>query len=149
MSDVLLQNLAADYFQFHGHETVEFLQKVKEKFPQVKIIKAFRVATTDDLAQVDEFNYVADLFLFDSKSKSSDGVLGGSGEVFNWKILHDFKSKKDWFLSGGLNAGNVIEALQISGANMVDISSGIEKIRGQKSPELIKQLMEILKNYVA
>ena len=71
----------------------------------------------------------------------------GSGQVFDWKILSGFKSRRDWFLSGGLNVNNVSDAVKITGAKMIDISSGIEKIRGQKSVELIEQLMTKVKNH--
>ena len=62
--------------------------------------------------------------------------------TFDWKILENFSSRKDWFLSGGLNIENIEEALKLTGAKMIDISSGIEKIRGQKSSELIEELMK-------
>ncbi len=137
------EKFSPDFFQFHGAETSEFLQKVSKNFPQTKIIKAFRVSTKQDLAQVKSFETVADFFLFDTKVA---GEFGGSGKVFDWKILQNFHSKKDWFLSGGLNSANIEEALQITAAKMVDISSGIEKIRGKKSPELIVELMKKIKN---
>jgi phosphoribosylanthranilate isomerase len=127
-----------DFFQFHGDETVEFLKKVREKFPKIKIIKAFRIASEKDLELVKNFESAADLFLFDAKISNE---FGGSGKKFDWKILQDFNSKKDWFLSGGLNIENIAEALKITGAKMIDISSGIEKIRGKKSPELIEEFM--------
>jgi len=127
-----------NYFQFHGEETVEFLEKTRQKFPQIKIIKAFRIKEEADLEQVKNYENSADLFLFDAKI---DGEFGGSGKRIDWKILQNFRSKKDWFLSGGLNVNNIEAALKITGAKMIDISSGIEKIRGQKSPELIKEFM--------
>lgn len=130
-----------DFFQFHGNESIDFLQEVRRKFPLVKIIKAFGIAKKTDLEQIKNFENYADIFLLDNK-------VAGSGEKFNWEILKDFHSKKDWFLSGGLNVNNIEEALKISGAKMIDISSGIEKTRGQKSPELIKELMKKIQNYV-
>jgi phosphoribosylanthranilate isomerase len=130
---------APDFFQFHGEESVEFLQKARNSFPKIKIIKAFRIQSQSDLSATKDFEEVADLFLFDAKI---DGEFGGSGKKFDWKILQNFHSKKDWFLSGGLNIDNIEEALKISGAKMIDISSGIEKVRGTKSPELIAQLMK-------
>lgn len=134
------QNFAPDFFQFHGAENVNFLHEVRKKFPQIKIIKAFRLNDEKDLQQVKNFEEVADLFLFDSPNP-------GSGKSFKWEMLKNFSSKKDWFLSGGLNAQNIDKALKISGAKMIDISSGIEKSRGQKSPELIYELMtKIRKN---
>jgi phosphoribosylanthranilate isomerase len=129
------QKFAPDFFQFHGKETPEFLQKTREKFPKIKIIKAFQISEAKDLQQVKNFENCADLFLFDGKN-------AGSGEKFDWKILQNFVCEKDWFLSGGLNISNIDEALRITGAKLIDISSGIEKIRGEKSAELIAELME-------
>ncbi len=130
----IAQKFAPDFFQFHGNESSDFLKKSRQKFPQIKIIKAFRIEGESDLAQVKNFEDCADSFLFDGKN-------AGSGKKFDWKILQNFHSKKDWFLSGGLNVQNIEEALKITGATTVDISSGIEKIRGQKSPELIEEFM--------
>lgn len=131
-----------DFFQFHGQESVNFLSEVKKKFPQIKIIKAFKINDSDDLARAKKFEDVADLFLF-------DGANPGSGKSFDWKILKNFSSKKDWFLSGGLNLNNIDSALEISGAKMIDISSGIEEIRGEKSPKLIRELMEKIRKNAA
>ena len=143
----IYQNLAPQYFQFHGSETPEFLRQIKKTFPAVKIIKAFRISSEKDLDWVKNFEEVSDLFLFDSKALSLEGVTGGTGQVFDWKILSEFKSNRDWFLSGGLNINNFSEAVKITGAKMIDVSSGIEKIRGQKSVELIEQLMLKIKNH--
>lgn len=137
----ILTEFRPDFFQFHGNESIDFLQEVRRKFPLVKIIKAFGITKEKDLEQVENFKNFADIFLLDNK-------VAGSGEKFNWEILKDFHSKKDWFLSGGLNVNNIEEALKITGAKMIDISSGIEKTRGQKSPELIKELMKKIQNYV-
>ena len=93
---------------------------------------------------VKKFEDVADFLLLDSKVM---GENGGSGQKFDWKILKNFSAKKDWFLSGGLNIENIEQSLEIKGVKMLDISSGIEKVRGQKSPELIRQLMKKIKNY--
>lgn len=138
------EKFAPDFFQFHGDETVEFLKKVRKKFPKIKIIKAFRIASGKDLELINNFESAADLFLFDAKTSNE---FGGSGKNFDWKNLQNFSSKKDWFLSGGLNIKNIEKALEITGAKLIDISSGIEKIRGKKSPELIKKFMRKTKAY--
>ena len=135
----IAQEFAPDFFQFHGNENADFLEAVRNKFPQIKIIKAFKILDAQDLEPVKDFENCVDYFLFDSKVT---GEAGGSGKKFDWKILQNFNSKKDWFLSGGLNIENIDEALQVTGAKMLDISSGIEKIRGQKSLELIEELMQ-------
>lgn len=123
-----------DFFQFHGQENADFLREVKKKFPQIKIIKALRILENEDLKQAKEFEDIVDLFLFDSANP-------GSGKSFKWEILKNFSSKKNWFLSGGLNSNNIDSAIEISGARMIDLSSGIEELRGQKSPKLIYELM--------
>ena len=140
----IAQDFLPDFFQFHGSETAEFLQKTRQKFPSIKIIKAFRISQAKDLTQVQDFTDFADFFLFDSKAENE---FGGSGEKFNWEILRNFRSEKDWFLSGGINAENLDEAIRITGARMIDVSSGIEKSRAVKSHELIIQLMIKTKNY--
>lgn len=136
----IAQKFSPQFFQFHGKESVEFLQKVKEKFPQIKIIKAFAINEIKDLQQIENFKQVADLFLFDGKN-------AGSGQKFDWEILHNFSCKKDWFLSGGLNINNIDSALEITGAKMIDISSGLEEIRGKKSVKLIADFMAKIRKY--
>lgn len=135
----IVEKFAPDFFQFHGVENSDFLTKVREKFPQVKIIKAFGISEKADLDQMKNFENCADLFLL-------DGKVAGSGKKFDWKILQNFHCKKDWFLAGGLNADNIEEAIKITGTKLIDISSGIEKIRGQKSPELIEEFMKKVRN---
>ena len=135
----IVQEFTPDFFQFHGNESVDFLAAARRKFPQIKIIKAFKIFDVQDLESVKDFENYTDYFLFDSKVV---GEAGGSGKKFDWKILENFSSKKDWFLSGGLNIANIEEALKLTGSKMIDISSGIEKIRGQKSSELIEELMK-------
>ncbi len=143
------KNLAPQYFQFHGSETVRFLQKIREIFPRVKIIKAFKVANRFDLRDVRSFESVSDMFLFDSKPKVPNAAMGGSGQTFDWKIMFGFRSRREWFLSGGIDINNALAAVKITGARAIDVSSGIEKSRGEKSIELIEQFMKKVKNNVA
>ncbi|MDX2083337.1 MAG: phosphoribosylanthranilate isomerase [Rickettsiales bacterium] len=142
------KNLAPQYFQFHGCETPRFLQKIREIFPRVKIIKAFKINSRQDLREVRAFESVSDMFLFDSKPKSSSSDFGGNGHSFDWKILFGFRSRREWFLSGGININNFAAASKISGARFIDISSAIEKNRGEKSIELINELMKKIKSHV-
>lgn len=138
----LLQNIASglqpQYFQLHGSETVERVLEIKKAFPHIKIIKAFSIANKSDLEQSIDFTDLADIFLFDN-------ISAGSGKSFDFKILQNFSCQKNWFLSGGLNISNIDEALKITGAKMIDISSGIEKVRGEKSSELIREFMHKVK----
>lgn len=139
----ILAEFKPDFVQFHGDETVQFLQNFSQKFPQIKIIKAFRIAEKSDLEQVKDFEDLVDFFLFDSKVENK---FGGSGQKFNWQILQDFSSKKDFFLSGGINSDNLEEAVKSSGTKMLDISSGIETAPGKKSAALISQIMRKVKD---
>lgn len=137
----ILQTLKPDFFQLHGNEDIQYIKNFREKFPQEKIIKAFGVKNAEDLLINNDFANLADYFLFDVKS---DKEFGGTGTSFNWKLLNNFASKKDYFLSGGINANNIEEALKTS-AFSLDISSGIEEEKGKKSPRLIAELMEQIK----
>jgi phosphoribosylanthranilate isomerase len=133
------QKLHPNFFQFHGAEDEKYIAIAHQKFPDIKIIKAFRIASAQDLEAVHNFENHVDFFLFDAPS-------AGSGKKFDWEILRNFTSKKDWFLSGGLNTDNIAEALQITSAPMVDISSGIEEIRGKKSAKLITEFTQKTRN---
>ncbi len=135
----IAQSLQPQYFQLHGSENLERVLVIKKHFPNIKIIKAFGVATKSDLEQSLDFIDVADIFLFDN-------IKSGSGKSFDFEILQNFSCKKNWFLSGGININNIEEALKTTGAKMVDVSSGIEKERGKKSSDLIKEFMQKAKN---
>lgn len=137
--DGFLREIAAkfkpDFFQFHGAETPEFIAKIKEEFPNIGAIKGFKISQESDLNQIKNFENICDYLLLDGKNP-------GSGESFDWNILQNFNPKIDWFLSGGININNIDEAISKSGAKMIDISSGIEEVRGQKSPELIADIFQ-------
>jgi phosphoribosylanthranilate isomerase len=135
----IIKNIEPELVQMHGSESAEDIANFKKNFPQIKVIKAFRVSKKSDLEEVKKYSEVSDFFLI-------DGSKPGSGEAFDWEILSGFQCKNDWFLSGGLNSENIETAIQKTGAKMIDISSGIEKIRGIKSPELISQLIKKVKN---
>ena len=128
-------SLQPNFFQFHGEENLQYIHRFKEKYPNIKIIKAFSIQENKDLESIEIFENAVDYFLFDNK-------LPGSGDKFDWNLLKNISSQKPWFLSGGINIENIDDALKKTNAKFFDISSGIEKIRGQKSPELIKNLME-------
>jgi len=133
------QSLQPQYFQLHGTQNKTQLLEIKNYFPNIKIIKAIAVSSKKDLEQSVDFLDVADIILFDN-------AVSGSGKSFDWNILKDFHGTKNYFLSGGLNCDNILTALRVTGATMVDVSSGIEKERGKKSDELIIAFMKKIKN---
>ena len=102
-------------------------------------MKAIRVSTADDIREALAYDGIADALLFDAKPpKDAAGMLpGGNGLAFDWTLLSQYQGKTPWFLSGGLDMGNVAEALEISGARAVDISSGVEDRPGVKNLEKI------------
>lgn len=139
----IIKNLNPDFLQLHGNETVERIEKIKALFA-VPVIKCFAINNPEDLLQIKDYEKASDLFLFDSKINNNSG---GTGISFNWQIMQNLKTVKPWFLAGGLNINNINQALEISGAKMIDISSGIEEKRGIKSVKLIKELLSKLKHH--
>ncbi len=131
--------LKPQYFQLHGNETLSDIETIKEIFPAVKIIKAFSICTKQDLEQVKPYESHVTHILLDNKNP-------GSGQSFDWNLLDDFKTKSNWILSGGLNLTNIVDAIHRTDAKIVDISSGIEVLKGDKSPELIEQITTIINN---
>ncbi len=127
--------LKPTYFQLHGRETPERVREVKKTFG-IPVIKAIGIASGDDAAKAYAYEESADMLLFDARPPK--GLPGGNGVVFDWRILAHRSFAKPWFLSGGLDSDNVEEALRISGARMVDVSSSLESSPGVKDPALVR-----------
>jgi len=131
----IFQHLKPDFLQIHSDHQSRILE-IKKHF-QIPIIKAFSISKIKDLEVIHDYLQIADYFLFDAKSIG----IGGGGKPFDWKIMNNLKIDKGWFLSGGLNIENIEQAIKISGAQMIDLSSGIEEKKGIKSPKLITEFM--------
>ncbi|MFN5351388.1 MAG: phosphoribosylanthranilate isomerase [Alphaproteobacteria bacterium] len=124
-----------DLIQLHGNETEGQLIEIKNYF-KLPIIRAYQIQTAKDLEGI---TTKADYLLFDSHSAN----YGGSGKTFDWKILENFKSQKPWFLSGGLNASNVRQALKKVNTTYLDVSSSLEENKdGKKSKKLIAEFLK-------
>lgn len=134
-----------DYIQLHGDEDTKRIYDLHIKYA-IPVIKAIAVRSSDDIAKGQSFSNDADMLLFDAKVPSSP-LPGGNGLSFDWTLLRERKFMVPWFLSGGINIGNVEEALDISGAKKVDISSSLESEPGIKDPELIRIFLKKVKNY--
>lgn len=122
--------------QLHGDETPQRVEEVK-KLLGLPVMKAIAVASQEDLACVPTYEAVADMLLFDTKI---DGKSGGTGHSFDWSLLKNLDLKKPWMLAGGLNASNIEEAIQKTGATIVDVSSGVET-DDKKDPEKIHDFL--------
>ena len=136
----LISSSKVDYIQLHGDESPERVQEIG-KITNIPMIKALGVENKNDLLQVKKYENFVDYILLDSKVKRIADLKGGRGISFNWKIIKGFNFNKPWFLAGGLDTNNVIEALTISGAKMVDVSTGVEKEPGKKSYTKIKNFI--------
>ena len=149
-SDKLLEeityHLAPDIFQLHGSETAEDLEHIKQKF-NTKIIKAMKISEREDFEEVSKFDKVADFLLFDAAAplNTTHSLPGGNGISFNWNWLSDASLATPWFLSGGLNIGNINEAVETTGATAVDVSSGVEDQAGIKNNQKIIEFMNTVR----
>jgi len=128
--------LQPDWIQAHGDEEPAQLAALRP-LARKGVIKALGVATAADFAQIARFTEVANMFLFDAKPPAGADRAGGHGAAFDWTILAGRRFPRPWFLSGGLHAENVREAIQTSGAGLVDVSSGVESAPGLKDPARI------------
>ena len=122
--------------QLHGKESPSALASFAKRHPLVPVIKALGVASKRDLEEVGEFE-AADAFLFDAKPPKGADLPGGNGVSFDWRMLEGFDPTVGYLLSGGLNAGNVGEALRVSRPTGLDVSSGVERAPGVKDTALI------------
>tara|TARA_B100000029_G_scaffold235432_4_gene232591 strand:- start:1290 stop:1937 length:648 start_codon:yes stop_codon:yes gene_type:complete len=135
-----------DMLQLHGSETPERIGQLRERFG-CTTMKAIKVENAPDIATAEKFEGSADWLLFDAKPpKEMTGALpGGNALAFDWHLLEGCSWKKPWMLSGGLNCANVADAVSISGAPAVDVSSGVEDRPGFKSPSKIETFLETIK----
>ncbi len=139
--EAIAREVKPDWFQLHGDETPQRLQAVRA-MSGAKLIKAFKIASRDDLAPIAAFSDVADLILFDAKAPEDlvNALPGGNGIAFDWSLLGNSQGR--FMLSGGLNPGNVSRAIEITGAPIVDVSSGVESAPGVKDINLIRKFIE-------
>ena len=138
--DKILAKVPLDFIQLHGHETPERVQEIKTRY-KLPVIKAIGVSKKSDLESILLFKDVADQLLIDAKSSSSSVLPGGNGLNFDWNLLKNFKFECPWLLAGGLTSENVKKAIKLTGANQLDLSSGVEKTPGQKDEDKISLFM--------
>ena len=141
--DALIEAVAGtvrpDILQLHGKETPERVAIIKER-TGLSVFKAVPVCEPADVAQARAYAGIADQILFDAKAAPDAVLPGGNGVIFDWRILTS--AKPPFALSGGLDAGNVAEAIALTGASLVDVSSGVETAPGEKDADLITQFIQ-------
>ncbi len=134
--DAILEAVPLDMLQLHGSETVERVAEVKQRYG-LPVMKAVGVADESDLAALDEYGLVADQLLVDAKPPKGAVLPGGNGLTFDWRLIANRRWFAPWMLAGGLTPANVAEAVRLTGARQVDVSSGVESAPGVKDEELI------------
>jgi phosphoribosylanthranilate isomerase len=135
--DALVEALKPDMLQLHGGEPPTRVSEVRQRY-RLPVMKAIPVETRDDLAAVSDYAAVADRLIFDARAPRAATRPGGLGMPFDWHLLQDLDLKVPFMLSGGLDAGNVAEAVRLTRAGGVDVSSGIERAPGEKDPDKIR-----------
>lgn len=131
-----VKNLGLNMIQLHGNETPHRVAEI-HALTGLPIMKALPVAGIEDFTIVPDYAPLVAQFLFDAKAPAGAAMPGGNATAFDWRLLAGRSFPRPWMLAGGLTPGNVAEAIRISGATMVDVSSGVEDSPGVKNPDKI------------
>jgi phosphoribosylanthranilate isomerase len=143
--DALLRELAEtlrpDFIQLHGRETPARVREAAMR-TGAGTIKVISIGEDADLAKLRDFEAVADHLMLDAKAPPGADRPGGHGAAFDWSLTYGRRFQRPWFLAGGLDPYNVVDAIRLSGAPIVDVSSGVERGAGLKDPALIEAFLQ-------
>ena len=140
--DAVVERVRPDLLQLHGTETPERVAEIKAR-SGLPVMKAIAVAEAGDVAKADDYMGFADYVLFDSKAPAGATLPGGNGVAFDWRALTT--AKVPFALSGGLTPDTVGEAIMLTGAALVDVSSGVEREPGEKDLTLVRRFIQAAK----
>jgi len=129
--DAITEAMPLDVLQLHGHETPDRVAEIRARY-RLPVMKAVGVADEGDLAAVFDFSLVADQILVDAKPPKNADLPGGNGLSFDWRLVAQRRWLRPWMLAGGLTPDNVAEAIRLTNARQVDVSSGVESAPGVK-----------------
>jgi phosphoribosylanthranilate isomerase len=138
----IIETLRPDILQIHGKETTARVRDIRQKFG-LPVMKVLPVESAADLAVLPGYAAVADRILFDAHAPKGATRPGGLGATFDWHVLENLDLKLPFMVSGGLHAGNVAEAIAVTRAGGVDVSSGVESAPGIKDPDLIRNFIRV------
>lgn len=140
--DKTLSVVKLDMLQLHGDETPDRVRDLKARTGK-KIMKVIKVSEPEDLVRAEAYVRIADALMFDAKPPKGmkDALPGGNAVSFDWRILSGRKWPLPWMLAGGLTKYNVETAVELSGARIVDTSSGVEDVPGHKNVDKITEFL--------
>jgi phosphoribosylanthranilate isomerase len=141
--DEVAERVRPDILQLHGNETPERVAAIKAR-ASLPAMKAIAISDADDVAKAGVYAGVADYMLFDAKAAPGATIPGGNGVAFDWRVLQSIKAP--FALSGGLTADSVGEAVRLTGASLVDVSSGVERSPGEKDVNLVRRFIQAAKS---
>ena len=139
--DALVEAVPLDMLQLHGHESPARVAEVRARYG-LPVMKAVGVADEGDLAVLLDYSLAADQILLDAKPPRGADLPGGNGLAFDWRLVAQRRWLRPWMLAGGLTAENVAEAVRLTHARQVDVSSGVERAPGQKDAAKITAFVQ-------
>ena len=139
--DEITDSVPLDMLQLHGAETPERVRELRARFG-LPVMKAVGIAEAADVAKLDLYAGVADQLLVDAKPPKGGVLPGGNGLSFDWRLIANRRWPVPWMLAGGLTPENLAEAIALTGARQVDVSSGVESAPGVKDADLIRRFVE-------
>ena len=135
--DAIVEAVPLDMLQLHGHESPDRVAEIRTRYG-LPVMKAVGVADEGDLAAIFDYSTVADQLLIDAKPPKTAALPGGNGLSFDWRLVAQRRWLRPWMLAGGLTPDNVAEAIRLTNARQVDVSSGVESAPGVKDHDRIK-----------
>ncbi len=141
--DQILEHMRPGFIQLHGDESPERCAEIAKR---VKIIKAFGIASDDDMKKSEAYAGIADFLLYDAKPPKGETIRGGHGKAIDWTIIARAPTPKRFAVAGGLDPDNILQAIAMTNAPIVDVSSGLEDNPGVKDHSKIRTFMDVVKN---
>lgn len=142
--DRLMGEVPIDMLQLHGAEDLDRVKAIRARYG-LPVMKAVGVSTPQDIQALDAYGLVSDQVLVDAKAPKGAALPGGNGLSFDWRLISKRGWNAPWMLAGGLTAENVVQAIQLTGAKQVDVSSGVESAPGVKDAAKIRAFIETIR----
>lgn len=144
LSDII-RTAQPDMLQLHGDETAEQAEQIQQRFG-IPVMPVIKISSAQDVQNTQSYMRFCDWILCDAAPPVDAAIPGGRGEAFDWQLMSGFSASSSWMLAGGLHAGNVAQAIQLTQPDAVDISSGVESSKGVKDPQLITDFVSAVRN---